>query len=363
MTAPNTEIHFSQVREDPNLELRVIETLAERLGRPLRVLAVGSGGCTALSMLASESVAHIDAVDINPAQLQLIELKRTALAHLELDDQLALLGEAFPRRSAEERVRIYDTMREHLPEATRSYWDARRAEIGYGLNRVGRFDRLVREIGDAFAEIGLDPLKNPARARGSAIWNEVFQRVFDSSRLKEVGNAMTAYASARSFAHHFSQAFAYALRRFADADNYFLHQVFNGGYDREKNMLPPWLLEQEQSAIRAHGTDRLRLHRGNFLGRMLELRPDGGYDFIQVSDLPDWMPAREAHQLLRESQDSLADGGAVLGRRLNGKHALGELMGRYLAVDSDLSAQLHHADRSFLYSEVVVAFNQPSAAA
>ncbi|MEP0833323.1 BtaA family protein [Microcoleus sp. AS-A8] len=76
--SPFSEIAFSQVREDPKIELRVIEQLQERQGHPLRVLLVASGGCMALSLLASSAVAQIEAVDLNPAQLHLVELRRQA---------------------------------------------------------------------------------------------------------------------------------------------------------------------------------------------------------------------------------------------------------------------------------------------
>ena len=86
-SAITSEIAFSQVREDPRIELRVIQELAKRQ-QPLRVLLVASGGCTALSLLSHPAISKIEAVDLNPAQLHLIELRRQALLHLSSDDQL-----------------------------------------------------------------------------------------------------------------------------------------------------------------------------------------------------------------------------------------------------------------------------------
>lgn len=77
---PHSELAESQVREDAAIELQVIEQLAQQQEHPLRVLLVASGGCTALSLLASPDVAQVEAVDLNPAQLHLVELRSPCIA-------------------------------------------------------------------------------------------------------------------------------------------------------------------------------------------------------------------------------------------------------------------------------------------
>src|SRR5690606_4601142 len=102
---PDSELASARVHEDPALEMTLVEVLARELGRPLRVAVVASGGCTALTLLSSEHVARVDAIDLNPAQLHLVELKRAGIARLSLDEQRTLLGhddESTPSR-AEER--------------------------------------------------------------------------------------------------------------------------------------------------------------------------------------------------------------------------------------------------------------------
>lgn len=249
-TPISTDIQFSQVHEDPELELAVVEELAARAGRPLRVLCVGSGGCTALSMLTSPAVERVDAIDINPAQVELIELKRAAVATLPLHEQLVLFGErGEPSRG--DRVGLYDQLRVVLPQRSRAYWDARRHELKVGLHKLGTFDQMVAEVGAAFEEAGVDPLERPAQALGLESWWEIFQRVFDAGRLRErIGNAMTGYSDTRSFAQHFSAAFAAALRRWAKQDNYFLHHIFRRTYNPDAGVCPPYLLEEGQAAIR-----------------------------------------------------------------------------------------------------------------
>jgi len=345
------------------VESHLIEKLSEKIGRPLRVLTVASGGCNALSLLGNPAVESVDAVDINPAQLHLTALKRAAIEVLPLDAQFRLLGSRTPR-SADERNKLYQELRPSLDEERQAYWDKHPEQIAYGINRVGRLEVLLAEIGAAFRERGIDPIAQPARALGCPEWNEIFGRAFERVRLSRAfGAAAVGYSLARSFALHYSRCFAHALRRFARSheDNYFLLQAFHGCYAPERGAVPPYLLREEQEKIKELGTHRLHLLQGNFLGKMLERAEDKPYDLIQTSDLSDWMPVTQAHELFSAASRSLSTQGAVLARRLNGDHRLGSLLGQHLQIDAALSAELLEKERSFVYSEVVVGF-QPAAA-
>lgn len=82
-----SEIYFAQVREDSRIERRLQASYEAR-----RVLTIGSGGCTAFSLLDDE-LESLVVVDANPAQCALIELKKAALIALEREDYLAFIGE------------------------------------------------------------------------------------------------------------------------------------------------------------------------------------------------------------------------------------------------------------------------------
>ncbi len=356
--APNSEVAFSQMREDAGVELALAEIVAERLGRPLRVLVVGSGGCTALSLLGSDSIARIDAVDLNPAQRHLIELKRAALEALTLDEQLTFI-EADENVAVEARLALYQQLRPRLPEDTRAFWDQREDQLGFGVNRVGRLEELFREVREQLTERGIDPLVNPSKALGSHDWNSIFATAFEKAKMSQtVGAASVGYSTKTQVSSHFAESFANAIRRFAGSseDNYLLHSAFRGRYAPERGAIPPWLQPATQERAKAHGVGRLHTHTGPFLGKMLELSSDVPYDLIITSNLIDWMPGPEANRLYRAIRNSLAEGGAVLSRRLCGDHALGTMMAKHLTVDAALSSNLSGNDRSCVFREIVVGF-------
>ncbi len=352
-----SELSFSQVREDPETDLRVLERLATMLDRPLRVLLVASGGCTALSLLSHPSIAHVDAIDVNPAQLHLVELRRAAIVTLSIAEQLEFIG-ASPATPAQ-RLHYYEQVRSGLPLESQLFWDDRSAQIAFGVNRVGRFEQLFRRLATQAKALGLDPLHEPKIAIHAAQWNDLFESVFERSQLIEAfGEAAVNYSMDRSFGVHFADVFAQALTRFLPLENYFLTQVWDDRYAVGAAGLPCYLQPESQLRSLKLGLDRLQLHLGHFPEQMVKLGTAQPYDLIQYSNISDWMPIPELKVLLANAAQCLNAGGALIGRRLNGDHHLGDLMATTVNVDRSFSADLQRLDRSFFYSEIVVGYRQ-----
>ncbi len=353
-----SEIAFSQVREDPRIELRVIQELAKRQPHALRVLLVASGGCTALSLLTCPAIAKIEAVDLNPAQLHLVELRRQALIHLSLEEQLQLIG---VDRSASDRDRlsIYERLSSNLPASTKAFWDTRQEQIAFGVNQVGRFEQLFRELAEKFVQMGIEPLREPLTAIQHPQWRDPFEQIFERGKLVQTfGEAAVNYSMDRSFGEHFADVFAQALRRFIPNENYFLTQVWGDRYalNLQGEGVPLYLQTSAQNDIRTLGTDRLQLHQGAFVASLHQLAELEKFDLIQFSNISDWMPLSNLHQMLTDAAACLKSGGAIIGRRLNGDHHLASIMAEHIAIDLALSQELLASDRSFFYREVVVGF-------
>jgi S-adenosylmethionine-diacylglycerol 3-amino-3-carboxypropyl transferase len=101
----SNRLYFAQVREDPLLEM---EALRPTPGDT--TVVVGSGGCTALSLMAGGG--RVIAVDNNATQNHLIELKVAAVVLLPLRDSVAFLGGASD--SGEIRMSTYAVLRGSL---------------------------------------------------------------------------------------------------------------------------------------------------------------------------------------------------------------------------------------------------------
>ena len=105
---------YNSCWEDP-----AVDRLALALRPQDRMLVIASAGCNVLDY-ALVAPARIYAVDANPRQTALLQLKLAGIRHLEFEDFFALFGEGrhprfdFVYRSA---------LREHLPQFARDYWD------------------------------------------------------------------------------------------------------------------------------------------------------------------------------------------------------------------------------------------------
>ena len=100
--------------EDPRLDRQALE-LTERD----RVLVITSAGCNALDY-AIAGAGHVHAVDMNPRQNALLELKIAGIRKLQYEDFYKLFGDGYHPRAGE----IYQqTLRASISTWAQSYWD------------------------------------------------------------------------------------------------------------------------------------------------------------------------------------------------------------------------------------------------
>lgn len=133
------QIVFGQVREDTAAERELFAATP----RPRRALVVASGGCTALSLLtlaAPGEGTRVCAVDVNPAQVWLTELKAAVLRKLP-PEQVAT---AFDRDARD----AYRTVRADLTFAAREFFDRARPDrlLRHGLDGCGRVETVLRRV-------------------------------------------------------------------------------------------------------------------------------------------------------------------------------------------------------------------------
>ena len=137
--------------EDPRLDRQALE-----LGPEDTVLVITSAGCNALDYALTEP-KHVFAVDMNPRQNALLDLKMSGIRHLDFDTFFQMFGTG--------RVpgiqQIYrDKLRGDLSSWSRTYWDrwikffdARRRRPFYFCGTSGSFAWLINLYMDKVARI------------------------------------------------------------------------------------------------------------------------------------------------------------------------------------------------------------------
>ncbi|MCA9190875.1 MAG: BtaA family protein [Planctomycetales bacterium] len=100
--------------EDPRLDRQALNLTSDD-----RVLVITSAGCNALDY-ALAGPAHVHAVDMNPRQNALLDLKIEAIRKLEFSDFFQFFGQGYHPRAAE----LYRAaLRPGLAEWSQGYWD------------------------------------------------------------------------------------------------------------------------------------------------------------------------------------------------------------------------------------------------
>ena len=126
-------ISYSSCNEDSHSELEALH-----LGPDKRVLCVTAGGGRVLNLL-HDRPKEILAVDVNPTQNHLLELKIAAMRALAYEPFLGFLGV----RQAGDRLAVYQGIRPSLPTAARDYFDTHPKLVQRGVLFQGNLERFL----------------------------------------------------------------------------------------------------------------------------------------------------------------------------------------------------------------------------
>ena len=243
-------ISYSQCWEDPDTIRAALQVAHDD-----DVLIVTSGGCNALAV-ATDGPRSVIAIDVNPAQNHLFELKKAAVLTLPQRDLLGFLGVT----GMQERGAQYAMLRDRLPADCRAYWDSRPREIGQGVIHVGRFERYLsvfrrfvlpaihprRRLEEALEAKSLDEQREFYRRVWDTLpWRALFRVAFCRPLLSRFGRYPGAFRHVErvppliwrhhDVASHYLGRVKHALTEIPAASNYFLEYMVTGSY---RNNLP-----------------------------------------------------------------------------------------------------------------------------
>ena len=360
-SAVDDRLYFAQVREDPRAEMAAFEpSPADSL------VVVGSGGCTALSLIAG-GAGQVTAVDVNRSQNHLIELKLAAVATLARDEALAFLGAT--DAIARDRFDTYVRLRPLLTAAARSYWDARPALVDAGVLAAGVTERFIRMLVGAMCVLvhprsRLDRMLacqsiEEQRALFAREWNtrrwrlffalllnrRVFRRTYDA--------AFFAHLERPSFAEHFRRCAEHALTELPVGDNYFLHHMIMGRYPtRAPQGVPPYLTAQGYAEL-AERRERLTLVDGSMTD-YLRILPDASVTGFSLSNICEWLAPDAIDELFTEIVRVATPGATLCFRNFVGWTEVPTQFRSVVSEDRALGDELTKQDRSVVARRIAV---------
>lgn len=359
--AQDDRLFFAQVREDPLLE---IEALEPQPGQTLVV--VGSGGCTALSLLAA-GAGRVAAVDLNRVQNLLTDLKAAAVAELGSTRALAFLGGA--PQSAADRLAAYQRVKPGLGPRALAFWDAHPKWVGRGVLHVGVTERFIAGVTTALRR----GIHGPARIQrllacrtldeqrrfhrdewDTRRWRLLFTVLLNRAVFRKTYSpAFFQHVENPSFARHFQALADHALTEVPIATNYFAHDMLTGRYpDGTPGGLPPYLTP-EGAATLAAGLDRLTLVDGAYTSYLRTL-PAASVHGFALSNILEWFTPEQVDELFAEAVRVAAPGARLVFRNFVGWTEVPERWRDVVVEDRAAGEALISRDRSAVQRRIAV---------
>ncbi|MEW6709605.1 MAG: DUF3419 family protein [Candidatus Riflebacteria bacterium] len=354
-----TAVVYSNVWEDPELN-RV--SLQVRPGQ--NVLSITSGGCNSLCLLL-EDPKKLISIDLNTAQLAMLELKRAAIIELEYEDFLEVLGTPFYRKPstkpAQYRIDLYNKIKKHMPGYAVDFWDQNQQLIKDGVMMCGKVEKFFaiyrtilkwlygeKEILKLFEAKDLAEQQEIFRNFRKKKWNGLHRILLNRTILSLVKGAHSfAMVDFEDFAGNLNRKRTLGMTRFFNPDNYFMCLLMLGAHYHEKGM-SPYLLRENFPKLKKN-IGALEIYKGT-IGDVLKKEGPGTYDRLNLSNIFEWMTNEVFNSIIRECIELSRPGARMAWRYTfaRPRELDAENLSR-LEYEPELSDRLFKQDRAFIY--------------
>jgi S-adenosylmethionine-diacylglycerol 3-amino-3-carboxypropyl transferase len=365
--------------EDPRLDREAL-----RIGPDDEILVITSAGCNALDY-ALCGPRRVHAVDMNPRQNALLELKQAGIKALDYDDFFAMFGSG--RLPGVQRV-YEQRLRAHLAPWSRSFWDGKIRWFDdprrsfYFRGTSGFFAKLAKVYTDRIIKVRphLERLLDAQSLEEQREIYETHLRDKFGRALRFALNrdtTMSMLGVPRAQRRQIEATYSGDLAQFIQdciegafvglpmRDNYFWRVYMTGSYTR--GCCPEYLVPENFARLKAGLVDRVVTHTDSVQG-FLE-RHEGRLSRFVLLDHMDWLSDRFFPLLEAEWQaivDRATPGARLIWRsggfntdfvdqvqvRIGGR-TVGTR--EILDYDRDLAARLHPLDRVHTYGSFSIA--------
>jgi S-adenosylmethionine-diacylglycerol 3-amino-3-carboxypropyl transferase len=351
-----SKVRYAQCWEDSLLLIKAL------LPANRHCLSIGSAGDNSFSLLAA-GAASVTAVEMNPAQVACIELRKAAYLTLDHPAFLELHGS----RPSIRRPALYAACRDLLPDAARAFWDAHSDSIAQGIGGCGKFENYFRLFRSRVLPLAhslkrvlalLEPRTAAERRRfydetwNNRRWRAIFQVFFSRTLMGALGRDPEFFKYVEgSVAERILSRTEHALAVLDPAANPYLHWILTGTHGEP---LPHALEEHNFNPIRqALRENRFRIH-GASIEALLEAEPDTRYDAFNLSDIFEYMSEANTEALLRRLAAASNPRARLAYWNMLAPRSRPDSMANLLEPRASEASVLFHEDRAFFYSRFVV---------
>ena len=379
-TVHGNNLVYNTCWEDPRLDRVALEFSPDD-----NVMVITSAGCNALDYsLAGPN--HVHAVDMNPRQNALLDLKKSAIRNLDFGDFFKMFGEG--KLPGVKNV-YQSTLRAELPDWSKDFWDKKinwfdhPRKSFYYRGTSGLFARMIKTYTDNVIRVRPhlnDLLDAKSVEEQREIYETHLRDKFWSGLMKFAMNrdtTMSMLGVPKAQRRQIETQYPGGLVKFIQDcmesvfaelpihDNYFWRVYLNGQYTRE--CCPEYLKEENFEKLKGGVVDRVSTHTDSVQG-FLE-KHDGKISRFILLDHMDWL-SDQFFPLLESEWQAIINAAAPRARliwrsgglrtdfieQVKVKHD-GEIreISPLLTYNTELSDELHTKDRVHTYGSFYIA--------
>ena len=349
-------VNYASFHEDGESERRAL-----RLQASDRVLCLTGSGARPLDLLL-DGPQEIVAIDWNPAQSHLLELKLTVIRLLDYDEGFEFVG----LRPSTTRATVYNRIRTELSDAARTFWDARPKSIEHGFFFDGRWERFLRRASAVSRLTRRKLVQRVLNAKDIETQHTLWKEEWDNG-----GWRLTLTIASNRFIVKYImrepglQYIADDVRigdvlreRFHQASNSFLFRespwvwaLFNGRID-ESGPLPAHLRRENFAALRA-GADRITITTKS-LGDFLR-NDENHFDAFSLSDFASYADSKTHADIWKLLIQRATANARFCERKFLVDYPLTAETAAAVMIDQGMTDTLNREDKSVVYTFLVAA--------
>jgi S-adenosylmethionine-diacylglycerol 3-amino-3-carboxypropyl transferase len=297
--------------EDPRIDRRLLH-----LDNRSKVVMITSAGCNALDYLLDDP-AEIHAVDVNPRQNAVLQLKLALLMQGDYEDLESAFGYGYHQAFG----KLLESLWSYLPEFATDFWRSKQRYFAprglrdsfYYHGTAGEAALLLRTwllgakrtvrhaMYELFEADNLDDQKKIFRRIEPNLWDRVTSWIIGQPVMMTMMGVprpqvqLIAQSTAGGVAAYVREKVKHVLTEIFTSDNYFWRVYLHGRYT--KSCCPNYLKEENHEALRER-SERVKTYDST-LAAFLKANP-GEYTHFILLDHQDWMAHHAREALLEE---------------------------------------------------------------
>ena len=348
-------INYAQCWEDS----RVLES-ALRVNTKDSILSITSAGDNTLTLLLKKP-KKITAIDLNPAQNFLFELKLVTSRRLNYEQYLSLLGVT----NNSERLKLFSKIKPYLSARAISWWMNNQKVINSGIIHNGRFEKFLnffrktllpfvhnpKTTNELLLQSNIQIQKNFYVKRWNTIkWRMYFYLATSKFILRNFARqkGMFKYTKIKNVSKQYFDRFESNLINIPTINNIYLHYCLTGSFI---HTLPDYLQKKNFEKLNKNQTTKIEIISKDII-TYLKMTKDNSYTKFNLSDIFEALSDHECNLLWSEIIRTSKKGAIIVYWDNLIPRPIPEHLFNIVKEETKLQQQLFQKDRVFFYGSL-----------